>query len=167
MAKCASSGGPDWGLFVLSPSPQTTVALGRALGRALRGGEILALTGPLGAGKTTLARGIAEGLDVQGRVRSPSFTLVTRLSGRLPLLHMDLYRLSPPVDLDELGWADADDGRAVAIVEWAEKAVALLPDRLVRISLAYRDSARAVEIAGAHPTRHIWVALKEYDSGGS
>src|SRR4051812_12287129 len=101
-----------------------TFELGKLLGAQLRGGEILLLNGPLGAGKTVLVKGLAVGLDVDAdEVTSPSFTLVNPYEGRLPLFHIDLYRLDAgasaahAVDLEEL----LTDEQAVIVIEWAER----------------------------------------------
>jgi len=110
----------DW----LSTSARDTYQLGQQIGRELSGGEILLLTGPLGAGKTMLVKGIAAGLGVAAEeVTSPSFTLVNPHEGRLRLYHLDLYRLDEgptaafAVDLDEL----LTDEEAVIVIEWAER----------------------------------------------
>lgn len=101
-----------------------TFALGRQIGTQLRGGEVLMLDGPLGAGKTVFVKGLASALDIDPEeVTSPSFTLVNPYLGRLPLLHIDLYRLdagpaaAQAVDLEEL----LTDERAVIVIEWAER----------------------------------------------
>ncbi|WP_285115768.1 tRNA (adenosine(37)-N6)-threonylcarbamoyltransferase complex ATPase subunit type 1 TsaE [Leifsonia sp. fls2-241-R2A-40a] len=93
-------------------------ALGRELAGALRAGDLVILSGPLGAGKTTLTRGIGEGLGVRGPVTSPTFVLARthpRLSGGAPLVHVDAYRLSSALELDDL---DIDFARSVVVVEW-------------------------------------------------
>jgi len=107
-----------------SHTPAETFAHGQQISAQLTGGEILLLDGPLGAGKTVFAKGIASGLDVDPEeVTSPSFTLVNPYSGRLPLFHIDLYRLDEgsaaanAVDLEEL----LSDERAVIVIEWAER----------------------------------------------
>ncbi len=163
MVESVGSGRQGWRLRVFLGSAAATRTLGRALGGSLIGGEMLALTGPLGSGKTTLTRGVALGLGVEQWVRSPSFTIVSRLNGRLPLYHIDLYRLEPPVDLGELGWADADDGRAIAVVEWAEKAALPAPQRTVEISFCYAKGGREVEIHGTEGTRHVYTRMARYD----
>jgi tRNA threonylcarbamoyladenosine biosynthesis protein TsaE len=99
-------------------SPADMEALGTEMGRMLRPGDLVVLTGPLGAGKTTLTRGIGRGLDVRGPVQSPTFVLARThpsLSGGAPLVHVDAYRLGSAAELDDLD-IDADD--AVVIVEW-------------------------------------------------
>jgi tRNA threonylcarbamoyladenosine biosynthesis protein TsaE len=101
-----------------------TFRLGKQVGEQLRGGEVLLLTGPLGAGKTIFVKGIAAALDIDpAEVTSPSFTLVNPYAGRLPLFHIDLYRLDEgpsaahAVDLEEL----LSDERAVVVIEWSER----------------------------------------------
>ncbi len=101
-------------------SEQETEALAEKLGRSLRAGEVLALDGDLGAGKTAFTRGLARGLGYPGRVQSPTFTIVNEyLGGRLPLFHFDLYRLSSPDELFDIGWEDYLDRGGVCCVEWA------------------------------------------------
>ena len=93
-------------------------ALGRELAAGLRAGDLVVLSGPLGAGKTTLTRGIGEGLDVRGPVTSPTFVLARThppLSGGVPLVHVDAYRLASALELDDL---DIDFARSVVVVEW-------------------------------------------------
>lgn len=93
-------------------------ALGRELAAVLRAGDLVVLSGPLGAGKTTLTRGIGEGMDVRGPVTSPTFVLARThpsLSGGTPLVHVDAYRLSSALELDDL---DIDFARSVVVVEW-------------------------------------------------
>ncbi len=107
----------------ISHSPAETAALGESWGRQARPGWVIGLSGDLGAGKTLLATGIARGLGVTGRVQSPTFTLVNEyLDGRLPLFHLDLYRLSTPHDIVAAGletYLNRPSG--VAIVEWIER----------------------------------------------
>jgi tRNA threonylcarbamoyladenosine biosynthesis protein TsaE len=107
-----------------SLDPSETINLGKQIGRQCRGGEILLLDGPLGAGKTIFVKGLAAGLGVDAEeVTSPSFTLVNPYEGRLPLFHIDLYRLDAgasaahAVDLDEL----ITNEQAVIVIEWAER----------------------------------------------
>lgn len=93
-------------------------ALGRALGERLEAGDLLVLTGPLGAGKTTFTRGLAEGLGVRGPVQSPTFVIARThpsLVGRAPLVHVDAYRLGSAAELDDL---DVDIAHSVVVVEW-------------------------------------------------
>ncbi len=115
----------------MSSSPAATFRLGERIGEGLQPGSILALIGDLGCGKTLLTKGICAGLGVPERqVNSPTFVLVNEYSGRLPVFHMDLYRLGDVVDEIEIGVWDylsrAEEG--VMVVEWAEKMLPLLPD---------------------------------------
>ena len=106
---------------VISSSVEKTLALGRAIGQALRGGEIIALIGELGTGKTHLIKGIALGLEVDDdQVNSPTFTLINEYEGRLPLIHIDAYRLDQADQLTQLGFDELCDGPAVVVVEWAD-----------------------------------------------
>jgi len=104
-------------------SPEETLSLGEKIGRHLRAGDIVCLFGDLGAGKTTLTQGIARGLGVpkEEYVRSPTFTLVNQYEGKLPVFHIDLYRIASLHDLEDLALEETLGNRGVAIVEWAEK----------------------------------------------
>ncbi len=104
-------------------SPEETLSLGEKIGRHLRAGDIVCLFGDLGAGKTTLTQGIARGLGVpkEEYVRSPTFTLVNQYEGKLPVFHIDLYRIASLHDLEDLGLEETLGTRGVTIVEWAEK----------------------------------------------
>ncbi len=129
-------------LTVLLDDAEDTDRLGQALGRLATPGTVLRLRGPLGAGKTTLVQGVARGLgidDARG-VRSPSFALVrVHDEGRLPLVHVDLYRLDDPDELLELGLEEWLDGEALVAVEWFERFPAAFGDGGVEVSLRYRD----------------------------
>jgi tRNA threonylcarbamoyladenosine biosynthesis protein TsaE len=114
----------------VSHSPAATSALGRRIGERLNAGNIIALTGELGCGKTLLTRGICAGLGIPLRhVNSPTFILVNEYRGRLPVFHVDLYRIAAESDGVELGITDylrrGESG--VVVIEWAEKIPALLP----------------------------------------
>jgi tRNA threonylcarbamoyladenosine biosynthesis protein TsaE len=110
-----------------SDSPQRTRALGRALGAAAQPGTVLALVGPLGAGKTELAKGVAEGLGVRSVVNSPTFILMNEHAGRLPFFHIDAYRLSDPDEALAAGLLDERQGQGVTVVEWADRLGGVLP----------------------------------------
>lgn len=113
-------------------STEATVDLGERLGRLLKGGEVISLTGDLGAGKTHFAKGVARGLEITGTVTSPTFTLINEYSGRLPLYHVDAYRLGGVEEAYDLGLEEYIYGDGVTLVEWPDRVAGLLPaDRLV------------------------------------
>jgi tRNA threonylcarbamoyladenosine biosynthesis protein TsaE len=129
----------------LSDSPAATLALGRRLGERLEADSITALVGELGCGKTLLTRGICAGLGVPPRhVNSPTFVLVNEYRGRLPVFHLDLYRLEGASDGIELGIGDylARAAAGVMIIEWAEKIMPLLPEDLLLIRFEVVSSRR-------------------------
>jgi tRNA threonylcarbamoyladenosine biosynthesis protein TsaE len=106
---------------ILTDSAESTRAFGERIGARFAGGETVLLSGPLGAGKTTLAQGMALGLGVRGRVQSPSFVLERIHRGRLTLRHLDFYRLTPE-EVEDAGFFSDQDESAVTLVEWAERA---------------------------------------------
>ena len=108
-------------MVFLTNSPEETETVGQALGRVLNPGTVLAYTGDLGAGKTAFTRGLAKGLGCTDMVTSPTYTIVNEyLSGRLPLFHFDMYRLSSSDDLWDIGWEDYLERGGVCAVEWSE-----------------------------------------------
>jgi tRNA threonylcarbamoyladenosine biosynthesis protein TsaE len=129
------------------PSEADTLSLGAALARGFVPGMLVFLLGELGAGKTTLARGVLRGLGHTGRVKSPTFTLVEVYElSRLYLYHFDFYRFKNPRELEESGFRESFDRQAVCLVEWPEKAGGQLPPADLTISLKPAGSGRRVEI---------------------
>ena len=126
------------------PTAEATHALGIALGRALFAGAFVALRGDLGAGKTALARGIARGLGIDGKVPSPTYVLVHSYDGRLPLHHADWYRLADEGELEQIGWFELAGPEAVAVVEWPERVEEALPADRLEIELHHVGEARRV-----------------------
>jgi tRNA threonylcarbamoyladenosine biosynthesis protein TsaE len=130
----------------VTESEAETEALGRALGSrlgpGLGAGSTWLLSGEMGAGKTVLARGLCRGLGVEGRVRSPSFTLVTSYRGRLPVVHVDLYRLESPEAIEGLGWDELRPADAILIVEWGERARPLVGEDRFEAELSCLDQDR-------------------------
>ncbi len=128
------------------PAEADTLALGQALAARLTPGMVIYLVGELGAGKTTLARGVLRGLDYQGRVKSPTFTLVEVYEdSRLYLYHFDFYRFIDPQEFNESGFREYFNPQAVCLVEWPEKAEGLPPADL-RIVLHVAGTGRNVSI---------------------
>ncbi len=128
-------------VVVETHSPEQTEALGRRLGGRLRAGDVVALSGPLGSGKTVLARGLAVGTGAGGYMASPSFVLIREYAGPLRVYHVDLYRLERPEELETLGLEELLDGMGVVIVEWADRAPVLLPREHVHITCAFGSTA--------------------------
>lgn len=124
-------------LRLTSHSPEETRQLGVRLGELARPGDTFLLTGTLGAGKTCLTQGIAWGLGSREYAVSPTFTLVRELDGRLPLYHIDLYRLDRLEEIEDLGLDDYFQGNGVCVVEWAEKGLSALPAEHLSIEIGY------------------------------
>ena len=131
---------------VISNSLEQTVGLAQRLGRVCRGGEVIALQGELGAGKTYFVKGLAAGLELEypEEVVSPSFIILREHKGRLPLYHIDFYRLENAGQLVDIGLEELFYGRGVCAVEWAEKFPSLLPaDRLdIKINILGEQTRR-------------------------
>lgn len=140
---------PEPVLRIELASAEATEALGAALAAALaeRSGAVIFLEGPIGAGKTTLARGLLRALGVTERVRSPTYTLVESyaLASR-PVLHLDLYRLADPAELDQLGLDDQPPDASLWLVEWPEFGAGRLPAPDLRIGLGHSSVGRLAEI---------------------
>jgi len=124
-------------LELISHSPEQTQKLGMRIGKLALPGDVFLLVGDLGAGKTCLTQGVAWGLDIKEYTMSPSFVIVRELYGRLPLYHIDLYRLDRIEESMELGLDEYLYGRGVCVVEWAEKALSILPAEHLLIEIGY------------------------------
>lgn len=134
----------------VTQSEGETAAIGRSLGRKLRSGKVVLLNGPLGAGKTVFARGIAEGLGADGEdVSSPTFTIIQEYRGRVPLQHIDLYRLTPP-EVDDLALEDLMDD-SVLVVEWPERWLRAPEDAIVVTIEPLEDTRRKIAIGPPPP----------------
>ncbi len=120
-------------------SAEQTISLGSFIGSKLRPGDVLAMRGTLAAGKTTMTKGIARGLGIGESVTSPTFTLISEYYGRLPLYHMDVYRLDAVEDFENLGVEEMLYGDGVCVVEWSEKVSAALPSESIVIELSAND----------------------------
>ena len=131
---------------VRTASAAETERLGRRVGAALRRGDLLLLEGELGAGKTTLTQGIAQGAQVDGYVHSPTFVLAHRYDGRLPLFHLDLYRTDGGLEVHDLGVEEMLEAGAV-VVEWADRAPEMFPRERLELRLRFGASPEERRIA--------------------
>ena len=116
-------------------SPSETYNLACRLGKILKGGELVALEGELGSGKTLFVKGLARGLGASGPVTSPTFTLIHLYEGRVPLAHFDVYRLPAPEAIEELGYEEFFYGPGVVAVEWSDLVKSFLPQEYLRVQI--------------------------------
>ncbi len=135
-------------------SPEETQALGEKLGRTLKRGDVIALIGDLGTGKTCLTQGIARGVGIASGevVNSPSYILINEYNGIVPIYHIDLYRLENSEEVAELGLSEYVEGDGICIIEWAERMAEVLPDTCIKIhiTLAGTNASHADdEISGS------------------
>lgn len=132
-----------------SESPSETVEYGKKIGALLRGGDIIAFRGGLGAGKTAMTRGIALGMGLRDDVSSPTFAIVNEYEGSLPLLHFDMYRLSGGADLESIGFYDYLSDRCVMAIEWSENIEGFLPPGTTYITIEpVSENERKITIEG-------------------
>jgi len=151
-------------LDLLFSSPSETESFGNAIGQLLRGGEVLALIGELGAGKTALVRGIVAGLGAPAAsVTSPTFLLVHEYQGRLPIIHIDLYRLQKPEETESIGLSDYLTDDAAVAIEWADRFPQLLPDDRLEVRLTHRTrmTRRAQLAARGSRSRLLLARIKK------
>lgn len=127
--------------LIRTVSPAETAALGEKLGGLLQSGDVICLTGVLGAGKTCFAQGVARGLGVSEAVNSPTFTLIKEYRGRLPFYHIDVFRLSGAGEMEDLGYEEYFYGEGVTLVEWADRILPLLPSERLDLLLSERAGA--------------------------
>lgn len=133
--------------------PAQTRALGKRLGATLAPGDTVALCGDLGSGKTTFVQGVALGLGVAEAVTSPTFVLVREYRGRLPLYHVDLFRLDHIEDLEMVGYDEFVSGRGVTLIEWAQKMRERLPGDYVEVTFAVTGQTARTVVAIPHGPR--------------
>jgi len=134
--------------------------LGRIGGELLRPGSVVALMGDLGTGKTVFVKGVAQGLGVADdqEITSPSFVLVNEYSGRLPLYHVDLYRLHHAWEVEDLGWEELISPPGVALIEWAEKVLPLLPPERMEVHFEWVNARdRKLTLGGRGEAGRGWV----------
>ncbi|MBP7341719.1 MAG: tRNA (adenosine(37)-N6)-threonylcarbamoyltransferase complex ATPase subunit type 1 TsaE [Smithellaceae bacterium] len=136
---------------IRSESAEQTFAVGLAIGRRAADGDVFALSGELGAGKTCFTGGLARGLGVgeEYAITSPTFTLLNEYPGRCRFFHFDVYRLNQTGELDDLGYDEYVSGKGVAAIEWAEKIADALPPETVWITMLYvHENERTIRISG-------------------
>ena len=134
-------------LVLRSHSARETARIGSALGQYAEAGDVFLLSGELGAGKTCLTQGIAKGLGVDGYVRSPTFVLVSVHQGRLPLYHIDIYRLDEVAEVVDLGLEEYLAGDGVSVIEWASKALEVFPQPYMLVTLTYEgENERLIQL---------------------
>jgi len=156
-------------LVLKSQGPEETLEICRVLGGDLRGGDVVALIGELGSGKTCLTQGIASGLGVPEsyRVASPTFTLINEYPGReFVLYHLDVYRLAGCDDLDDFGYSECMSGGGVMVIEWADKVREAVPPDALFVVMTYMDeSIRRIELSGRRD--RIGLLERTLKEGGS
>jgi tRNA threonylcarbamoyladenosine biosynthesis protein TsaE len=125
------------------------MTIGARIAAALPQGGVVSLEGPLGAGKTTLVKGIGAELGVEDEVTSPTFTLIASYPGRLELHHVDLYRLDDPAEIEDLGIEELMGPGRITVIEWGDKAGTVLPDDAVHVRIvSHGGESRTVEVDG-------------------
>ena len=125
-------------------SPEAMVALGTRIGALLKKGDILALIGDLGAGKTHLTQGVAKHFSYQGAVTSPTFNLIHEYPNT-PLIHTDFYRLDQPAELLQIGWEDYLEREAILVIEWADRFPELIPAGSHWVKIQHQDKSRSLQ----------------------
>jgi len=138
-------------VVIQSKSASETVRLGKSIGSRLLPGDVVALVGELGTGKTQFIKGLAAGAGIGNPtyISSPSFTLINEYPGKITFYHIDLYRLSKEKEAEELGLEDYFRGKGITAIEWADKVPSLLPKELLLIRIAYTGrNTRSLEISG-------------------
>lgn len=138
-------------LTLISNSAEDTQIIGKIIGEYLLGGDVVALIGELGSGKTCITRGIARGVGVpeKYRITSPTFTLINEYPGKKTLYHLDIYRLSGQQDLEDMGYEEYFYSDGITVIEWAEKIEEILPEECFTIRLTYLgENRREINISG-------------------
>ncbi len=122
-------------LIFNTSSAEETIALGKKIGSLLQKGDIIAMQGTLAAGKTTITKGIAQSLGIKDEITSPTFCLISEYEGKMPLYHMDVYRLDGGEDFINLGVEDLIYGNGVSLIEWSEKVMDELPKKTIILKI--------------------------------
>ena len=135
--------------IIRTESPDETQALGEKLGNRLKPGDVIALIGDLGTGKTCLTQGIARGVGIAPNevVSSPSYIIINEYNGKIPIYHIDLYRLETAAEISELGLSEYIESEGICIIEWAERIEDGLPDDCITIYITWEDEkTRTIKI---------------------
>lgn len=127
---------------LLSTSPEETRKIGCILTRGLPAGSVVVLTGQLGSGKTVFVKGMAEGLNIESDITSPSYTIASLYEGDLPLSHIDLYRTGTDEELELLGFEELSETRGITAIEWGEKAASFLDESVITVSITIGEGER-------------------------
>lgn len=134
-------------MTLITHSEEETIALGKKIGSKLQKGDVIALQGTLGAGKTTITKGIALALGIEDTITSPTFCLISEYEGKMPLYHMDVYRLEGGEDFINLGVDDMLYGRGICLIEWSEKIMEELPKKTIILRLEPKeDGSRTISL---------------------
>ena len=146
---------------IISVSAEQTWEIARFIGGKLREGDVLALSGELGSGKTCFTGGLARGLGVSEKyqITSPTFTLINEYPGRCKLYHFDVYRLNSYTEFEDLGYEEYFCGKGIVVIEWAEKIVQVLPANTIFISFGYIDENRRKIIIKGRKSRLKELAI--------
>ncbi len=148
-------------LRIETETPESTMALASRLAAVAEPGDLVCLWGELGAGKTVFAKGFGAGLGIQATISSPSFVLMSEYAGRLPLFHLDLYRLAGPADVVAGGLLDERQATGVTLIEWPQRLEPILPSPRLDVRIEGAGSDRrsiAIQAVGPGPERYLRVA---------
>ncbi len=139
-----------------SKSPEETIEIGYRIGKILKPGMVVALEGKLGAGKTTLVKGIARALDINEEITSPSYIIISEYLGTYPLFHIDLYRINHSQELEDLGLEEiisSLDLNGISVIEWSERAESMMPEDRIQVAIMIdADGNRIIDISGLEGT---------------
>ncbi|HNT58720.1 MAG TPA: tRNA (adenosine(37)-N6)-threonylcarbamoyltransferase complex ATPase subunit type 1 TsaE [Rectinema sp.] len=154
--------GGQYLIILSSPYVRRTIAIGRAIGRAAPGGSIVAFRGDLGAGKTTLARGVAQGLGIAEPIISPTYTIIAEYQGRLHLVHIDAYRLSDEDEFVQTGGEELlGSPGSLSLIEWSERIAGVLPNETQYITMVVKQGGnRIILIEGDWIENIDWQRFK-------
>jgi tRNA threonylcarbamoyladenosine biosynthesis protein TsaE len=152
-------------LKIISKSAEHTYKLGAGLGKALQQGDIICLTGDLGAGKTAFTKGIGVGLDIQEFITSPTYTIINEYNGRIPLYHFDVYRLEGVEEMYELGYEEYFFGDGAVVIEWADIVKDIIPQERLWITILRgkeEDTREIIFDASGERYQNVIKELEQY-----